>query len=259
VKPYIQYTLRTQFAFLQRPLFSVNVGHCPFSSLLISWAGTRLAFRFFFYTSIWNRTCDKLGRHLFLISAFPWTHKHLPSQPWTVEDSTASFGLSIDSSVFPIQLPGIYQSNIKGVKKDARSESVMSKANPPTSPAYYPRAFDFSQGILSGCHNCPTAPRVPAVVTDVVVASLVWGKTIVVIVNGCVLIISRVDYIIVLPTYTLVYLSGRSCTAWGGRWPSTECTCRKSQSQRFRERESESPVTRRSGVLEKTSKSLGAW
>ena len=28
--------------------------------------------------------------------------------------------------------------------------------------------------------------------------------------NGCVLIISRVDVIIVLPPYSLVYLSGRS-------------------------------------------------
>ena len=57
--------------------------------------------------------------------------------------------------------------------------------------------------------------------------------------NGCVLIISRVDVIIVLPPYSLVYLSGRSRTACGGRWPSTECTCRKSESQRFRDREGE--------------------
>jgi len=35
----------------------------------------------------------------------------------------------------------------------------------------------------------------------------------VVIVNGCVLIMSRVDVIIVQPTYSLVCLSGRSCTA----------------------------------------------
>ena len=55
--------------------------------------------------------------------------------------------------------------------------------------------------------------------------------------NGCVLKISRVDVIIVLSPYSLVYLSGRSCTACGGRWPSTECTCRKSESQRFRRRE----------------------
>jgi len=57
--------------------------------------------------------------------------------------------------------------------------------------------------------------------------------------NGCVLIISSVvvqsgvlilDAIIVLP-YSLVYLSGRSCTAYGGRWPSTECTCCKSESE----------------------------
>jgi hypothetical protein len=59
----------------------------------------------------------------------------------------------------------------------------------------------------------------------------------VVIGNGCVLIISRVDVIIVLPPYSLVYLSGRSCTACGGRWPSTECTCRKSESQRITERD----------------------
>ena len=32
-------------------------------------------------------------------------------------------------------------------------------------------------------------------------------------VNGCVLIISRVDVIIVQPTYSSVCLSGRSCTA----------------------------------------------
>ena len=57
--------------------------------------------------------------------------------------------------------------------------------------------------------------------------------------NGCVLIISRVDVIIVLPPYGLVYLSGRSCTACGGRWPSTECTCRKSESEVYRERERE--------------------
>ena len=57
--------------------------------------------------------------------------------------------------------------------------------------------------------------------------------------NGCVLVISRVDIIIVLPPYSLVYLSGRSCTACGGHWHSTECTCRKSESQRFRERERE--------------------
>ena len=55
--------------------------------------------------------------------------------------------------------------------------------------------------------------------------------------NGCVLIISRVDVIIMLPPYSLVYLSGLSCTACDGRWPSTECTCRKSESQTFRERE----------------------
>jgi len=53
----------------------------------------------------------------------------------------------------------------------------------------------------------------------------------VVIGNGCVLIISRVEIIIVLPPYSLVYSSGRSCTACGGRCPSTECTCRKSESQ----------------------------
>jgi len=58
----------------------------------------------------------------------------------------------------------------------------------------------------------------------------------VVIGNGCVLIF-RVDVIIVLPPYSLVYLSGRRNTARGGRWPSTGCACRKSESQRFRERE----------------------
>ena len=55
--------------------------------------------------------------------------------------------------------------------------------------------------------------------------------------NGYVLIIFRVDVIIVLPPYKLVYLSGRRCTARGGRWPSTGCACRKFESQRFRERE----------------------
>ena len=55
--------------------------------------------------------------------------------------------------------------------------------------------------------------------------------------NGCVLIISRVDVIIVLPPYRLVYLSRRRCTARGGRWSSTGCACRKSESQRFREGE----------------------
>jgi len=61
----------------------------------------------------------------------------------------------------------------------------------------------------------------------------------VVISNGCVFIISRVYVIIVLPQYGLVYLSGRSCKVCGGRWPSTECTCRKSEGQRFREKERE--------------------
>jgi len=59
----------------------------------------------------------------------------------------------------------------------------------------------------------------------------------VVIGKGCVLIIFLVDVIIVLPPYRLVYLSGRRCTARGGRWPSTGCACRKFESQRFRERD----------------------
>jgi len=50
-----------QFGFLQRPLFSVNVGQCPVSSLLIPWTGTGAAFGFFFFTSISNCTCDRLG------------------------------------------------------------------------------------------------------------------------------------------------------------------------------------------------------
>jgi hypothetical protein len=41
--------ITAQFGFLQRPLFSVNVGHCPVSSLLISWTGTGAAFGFFFF------------------------------------------------------------------------------------------------------------------------------------------------------------------------------------------------------------------
>jgi len=49
---FVHFTLGTptQFGFLQRPLFSVNVGQCPVSSLLISWTGTGLAFGFFFFT-----------------------------------------------------------------------------------------------------------------------------------------------------------------------------------------------------------------
>jgi hypothetical protein len=58
-----------QFGFLRRPLFSVNVGQCPVSSLLISWIGTGAAFGFFF-TSISSCTCDTLGLPLFLISVF---------------------------------------------------------------------------------------------------------------------------------------------------------------------------------------------
>ena len=54
--------------------------------------------------------------------------------------------------------------------------------------------------------------------------------------NGCVLIIFRVD-IIVLPPCRLAYLSGRRCTERGGRWPSTGSACRKSESQRFRDRD----------------------
>jgi len=38
----------SQFGFLQRPLFSVNVGQYSVSSLLISWTGTGAAFGFFF-------------------------------------------------------------------------------------------------------------------------------------------------------------------------------------------------------------------
>jgi len=59
----------------------------------------------------------------------------------------------------------------------------------------------------------------------------------VVIGKGCVLIIFRVDVIIVLLPYRLVCLSDRLCTARGGRWPSTGCACRKSESQVFRERD----------------------
>ena len=54
--------------------------------------------------------------------------------------------------------------------------------------------------------------------------------------NGAVLI-PRVEVMIVLPPYRLVYLYGRQCTARGGRWPSTECQCRKFKRQRSRERE----------------------
>jgi hypothetical protein len=61
----------TQYDFLQLPLFFVNVGQCPVSSLLISWTGTGAAFGFFFFTSISNCTCDRLGIPLFLISVFP--------------------------------------------------------------------------------------------------------------------------------------------------------------------------------------------
>ena len=70
----VHFTLEiaTQFGFLQRPLFSVNVGQCPVSSLLIPWTGTGAAFGFFFFTSISNCTCDRLGLPLFLISVFPW-------------------------------------------------------------------------------------------------------------------------------------------------------------------------------------------
>ena len=49
--------------------------------------------------------------------------------------------------------------------------------------------------------------------------------------NECVLIIFRVDVIIVLQPYSLVYLFSRWCTACGGRWSSTGCTCRKSESE----------------------------
>jgi len=86
----------TQFGLLQRPLFSVNVGQCPVSSLLISWTGTAAAFGFFFFfTSIFNCTCDRLGLPLFwFLFSLDGTNM-LQSQPWTVEDSTDLFALSL--------------------------------------------------------------------------------------------------------------------------------------------------------------------
>ena len=59
--------------------------------------------------------------------------------------------------------------------------------------------------------------------------------------NGPVLI-SRVDVMLVLPPNRLVYLSGRRCTARGGRWPSTECQCRMFKSQKSTERDRDKMV-----------------
>ena len=88
----------TQFGFLQRPLFSVNVGQCPVLSLLISWTGTGLAFGFFFFTWISDCTCDKLGLPVFLISVFPWRHKHAAISGLNCRRLNCSFWLIFDSS-----------------------------------------------------------------------------------------------------------------------------------------------------------------
>ena len=97
VKLYISYTLRTLFGFLQRPLFSVNIGQCPVSSLLISWAGFAFGF-FFLFTSLSDCTCDKLGLPLFLISVFRWRHKHAAISALNCRRFNCSFWFIFDSS-----------------------------------------------------------------------------------------------------------------------------------------------------------------
>lgn len=88
----------TQFGFLQHPLFSVNVGQCKVSSL-ISWTETGAAFGFFFFfTSISNCTCDRLGLPLFLISVFPWWHKQAAISALNCKRLHWSFWLICDSS-----------------------------------------------------------------------------------------------------------------------------------------------------------------
>ena len=88
----------TQFGFLQHPLFSVNFGQCPVSSLLISWTGTGATFGLFFFTSISNCTCDRLGLPLFLISVFPWWHKHAAISALNCRRLNWSFCLIFDRS-----------------------------------------------------------------------------------------------------------------------------------------------------------------
>ena len=89
-----------QFGFLQRPLFSVNFGQCPVSSLLISWTGTGAAFGFFFFfTSISSCTCDRLGLPLFLISVFPWWHKHAAISALNCRRLNWSFWFTFHSSL----------------------------------------------------------------------------------------------------------------------------------------------------------------